>query len=108
MANNLNVYQQTHNVSIPKDGLKDIIGEDFSKNDLRVLLVLFTELDGFSNPSERRNDPLNFKMIDIDAIADFLDLKYKEVKKSIKKLMNYGYLERGDSDSVSNGYRFTF
>lgn len=109
MANNLNVYQQTHNVSIPKQGIKEIIeDEDLSKTDLRVLLALLTELDGFSDPNERKKDPLNFKIIDIDSISDFLDIKYKEVKKSIKTLLRRGYLEKGDSDSVSNGYRFTF
>lgn len=109
MANNINVYQQMHNVSIPKQGIRDILEDDsLSKTDLRLLLSLFTELDGFSDPNNRKTDPQNYKIIDLDSISDFLDIKYKETKKSLKHLLRQGYIEKGDSDSVSNGYRFTF
>lgn len=111
MANNRNCYQQQHNVSIPRDAIKNIADDVvLKKTDYKVLLVLLTMLDGWTPPSKGSNykDPLNFKIIDIDAISDFLDIPYKDVKKSIRKLIEYDYLEQGESESVSNGYRFKF
>ena len=109
MANINAVYQQQNTVSILREGIKSIAEDDLlSKTDIRVLLALLTELNGFSDPYDRKEDPLNYKLLDTESIADFLDLKYKEVRKSIKNLKKAGYIEQGDSSSVSNGYRFTF
>ena len=105
------VYQQKHNVSIPRDGIKDIAEDlDLSKTDLRVMLVLLTELNGYSKDDNTTSkpDPLNFKLIDMDSISDFLNIKHKEVKKSIRKFLDLGFIEKGSSESISCGYRFTF
>lgn len=110
MANNRNVYQQGHTVSIPRVNLLDVAGNDMlGKKDLRVLLVLFTQLDGWSAPkSGTFKDPDNFKKIDVDAIADKLDMKKKEVKTCIKNLEDMFLIESGSSETITNGYRFTF
>lgn len=110
MANNRNAYQQTYNVSIPKKALLEIAQNDeLKKKDLQVLLVLFTQLNGWTpTKSGRGEDPLNFKKIDIKSIADTLNLDKKDVKKSISKLVGEFLLEPGDSDTVKNGYRFSF
>ena len=110
MANNVSVYQQVRNVSIPKKNLKEIaIDPTLSKKDLRVLLLLFTELDGWNFATNRKiKDPFNFKSLDVKAIAKTLNLEKKEVKSSITNLINEGYLDIGDNDTVKDGYRFTF
>lgn len=111
MANNRNVYQQLTNVSINKKQLIEISKNiALSKKDLRVLLILFTELNGWSEPKNGKEikDPFNFKKIDIESIAETLDLKKKEVKECIRNLMDAGLIEPGDNDTVKNGYRFTF
>lgn len=109
MANINAVYQQQNTVSIPRDALKNIAEDDqLSKTDLRVFMALFTELNGFTDIYGRKEDPKNFKLIDLDSIADFLYLKHKDVKKSIKNLKKSGYIEQGNSESISNGWRFTF
>lgn len=109
MANINAVYQQQNTVSIPRDALKNIAEDDqLTKTDLRVFMALFTELNGFTDIYGRKEDPKNFKLIDSDSIADFLYLKHKDVKKSIKNLKKSGYIEQGNSESISNGWRFTF
>ena len=78
-------------------------------NTKEVLLVLFTQLNGWTpTKSGRGEDPLNFKKIDIKSIAETLNLDKKDVKKSISKLVGEFLLEPGDSDTVKNGYRFSF
>ena len=110
MANSRNVYQQTNTVSIPRTAITDIVLDvDLSGKDIRVLMVLLTQLDGYSTPeSGNGKDPLNFKKLDFNAIADVLDMSKKSVKKSISWLCDLGYLEIGCSDTVKDGYRFTF
>ena len=109
MANINAVYQQQNTVSIPRDALKNIAeDEQLSKTDMRDLIALLTELNGFTDLYGRKDDPRNYKLIDMDSIADFLYLKHKDIKKSVKNLKNAGYIEQGDSDSISNGWRFTF
>ena len=110
MANNKSVYQQTNNVSIPKNRLLDITADEyFGKKTYKVLLCLFTELNGFDhNLLKRSQDPLNFKKIDFKAIAQTVGLSKDEVKKCVNNLIDWGYVEEGCSDTVNDGYRFTF
>jgi len=110
MANNRYVYQQTTNVSINKNKLLDIASNQaLSKKDYRVLLCLFTELNGWSaDPLPRAKDPLNYKKIDISKIADVLNLKKKEIKECISTLIEAEIIEEGDSETIQNGYRFLF
>lgn len=110
MANNRCTYQQVTNVSINKDSLLNIAADyELSKKDYKVLLCLFTELDGWA-PSTTRytKDPLNFKKIDIKAISQVLGIDKKEIKKSVRNLIEAEIIECGDSDTVKDGYRFTF
>ena len=44
----------------------------------------------------------------ITKAADELMISKKDVKKSLKKLVFTGVLERGNNSTVENGYRFTF
>jgi predicted transcriptional regulator len=53
-------------------------------------------------------DPMNFKKIDIDRMADLLNLSKKDIKKSIKKFDEDGLIEHGNTDTIKDGYRFTF
>lgn len=112
MANNRCTYQQQYNVSIPRIMIAEIASNDrLSKKDLRVILMLFTHLDGYSEPmSARANcpDPENYKRIDVENIADTLCMKKKDVKDSIKRIEKEGYIEKGSNNSVKGGYRFTF
>lgn len=110
MANNRAVYQQVTNVSINKDKLIDIATNgQLTETDLRVLLCLFTELNGWvDSPHNTTKDPFNFKMIDRQRIADLLGIKKKKVKESIYSLMDQRIIEPGASDTVDDGWRFTF
>lgn len=111
MANNRNTYQQVHNVSINREKLSEIAADDsLSKKDLRVLIALFTTLDGYSLPlnMDRQKDPLNFKKIDRKKIAKLLDLDKSDVDKSIDNLNINGYIEEGSNDTIKHGWRFTF
>lgn len=111
MANNRCIYQQKETVSIPKSELMEwvIMNDNLNKKDLRVCLFLLTELDGWKEPIKgSHNDPKNYKMIDKNQIADILDMNVKDIKKSIKTLLYYEILEKGDSNSGIDGYRFTF
>lgn len=105
MANNKFTYQQQRNVSIPRDALINIASLDLGKKDYKVLVVLFTQLDGWGGGT---NDPLNYKKIDINSIAQTLSLKKKDVRASIDTLLDEGLIELGDNDTVRYGYRFTF
>lgn len=111
MANTKFTYQQMTKVSIDRNALREIAtNESIDETDFRVLLVLFTELNGWDRYATdgNRNDPLNFKKIDKDSIAKLLYIKKKKVRDSIKNLINYGLLEKGSSDTVEEGYRLTF
>ena len=112
MANQRNTYQQVNTISVPREKILEIASDiEFSKNDFRVFLVLLTQLEGYSMPKNLRadsKDPLNFKIIDIEAIADTLSLSKKKVKKSINYLQDEGIIEEGGNETVTSGYRFTF
>lgn len=112
MANNRNTYQQVQTVSVSRDKLIEIASDiDYNKKDLKVFLALLTQLDGYNIPSKcskDHQDPMNFKKIDKESLADLLSLSKKEVSKSITKLYNDGYIEKGDNATIKGGYRFTF
>lgn len=114
MAAYKNTHQHERVASIPRAGLISLATDkEFSKVDLRVILMLLSALDGFSasepsTPGKRKEDPLNFRKIDVEAIAYELDLSEKKVKKSIHRLLDMGYIEKGNNEYVVNGYRFMF
>nr|DAJ74711.1 MAG TPA: replication protein O [Caudoviricetes sp.]DAW33910.1 MAG TPA: replication protein O [Caudoviricetes sp.] len=112
MANNRNTYQQIQTVSVSRERLLDMATNvDYNKKDFRVFLALLTQLDGYTVPkklNKDHQDPLNFKKIDKEALADLLCLSKKEVNKAIDKLYEDGYIEKGDNQTIKNGYRFTF
>lgn len=121
MANNRCTYQQEYTVSIPKQELLERVAYNFKFNerDLRVFMLLLTELNGYkqSTVSSRLGDPdseknksvkNNFKKISPGKISKEFGYSKEEVKKSIKKLMKYGVIEKGDSNGAKDGYRFTF
>lgn len=108
MASTRNISQLLGTVSIPRESLKDIgVNQDLSKVDYRVLINLLTTLSGFSRVSRNTPDPENYTHVDIDSVAFLLQVKKKEVKKSIGHLKELGWLEEGSS-STGHGYRFTF
>ena len=113
MANNNAVYQQKNTVSVPKKGLREYVAycDELNKKDYKVFLMLLTELDGYALPKVSRidnPDPNNFTKVDSEQIAYELDMDESDVKKSIKKLLREGIIEKGNSVNVKNGYRFTF
>lgn len=112
MANNRCTYQQEHTISVKREKLIEVASnEDLSKKDLKVFLVLLTQLDGYIMPKTYNpnwKDPLNFKRIDIRQMSELLDISKKDVKKSIENLWDAGYLETGSNDTIKDGYRFTF
>lgn len=91
-----------------------INNEDLSKKDLRIIMLLFTKLSGYfisrdiSLADKRLNSPNNFVSINVDSIAETLNLKKKDVRKSIDFLIREGVLETGDTSTTKHGYRFTF
>lgn len=114
MANNRSTTQQQNNVTISRKELIELAKDnELYEIDYRVLLMLFSVLDGWKMPDAVvpgpvPKDPMNYKHIDVNAIADTLNVKKKDVKKSVKRLHKIGYIEQGDSDTIKNGYRFTF
>lgn len=113
MANNRNTYQQVNNVSVPKNELREYVAynEELNKKDYKVFIMLLTELDGYSPPKNRSfndSDPLNFTKVDSEQIAKRLNMDESDVKKSIKKLVKEGIIEKGNTHNMKNGYRFTF
>ena len=112
MANSRATSQQLNNVSINKSKLIEIAGNSvLSKKDLRVLLCLFTELEGYVPPKIERHDtkdPLNYTKIDVKSISEIVGITKKEVKKCIENLIDAELLDPGDSETIKNGYRFMF
>lgn len=111
MANHRCTYQQVTNVSINKSKIIEIATNfGLSEIDLRVLLLLFTELNGWSdiNTSSRTVDPENYTKVDVKTIADTLGYKKKKVKNAMDNLISAGLLEQGSNDRVQDGWRFTF
>lgn len=112
MGNISSTYQQRMNVSVNREKIVDIATNlNLSKKDLRVLLLLLTQLDGYVPPKNQRSDtkdPMNFKKIDYKTLAETLNISKREVKSSVASLWNEEYLEQGSNDTVKDGYRFTF
>ena len=110
MANNRNTYQQTYNVSVPKTELLDFVvyNKELNKKDYKIFLMLLTELNGYSKSSNSKEDPKNFTKIDTEQISTKLCIDESDVKKSIKKLVREGIIEKGNTTNMKNGYRFTF
>lgn len=111
MASNRNTYQQVHNVSIPREAIVEMAQDNLSKTDYKVLLLLLTELNGYSPPKNYRidtKDPENFSKIDKKRMAKKLGISKEKVEKSVNNLYNEGYIEKGNTNSIKNGYRFTF
>ena len=115
MASNRCTYQQVYNVSVPKKELLEYVvyNRELSKKDYKVFLMLLTELNGYSTPKGKSKiyddkDPKIFTKVDSERIADQLDMDESDVKKSIKKLLKEGIIEKGNTSNMKNGYRFTF
>ena len=112
MANNRNTYQQVETISVKREKIVDIaVNPELSKDDYRVFLVLLSQLEGYSVPKtfhKNHKDPLNFKIIDIEAISELLYMSKKKVKKCIRYLHEEGIIEEGGNDTIKSGYRFTF
>lgn len=104
------VRQSKTVVSVPKDPFLEAVvtNKELSKKDLRVCMILLTELDGFHRGSKERDDPLNFRAISVENIADTLRMSKSDVKESIRNLIDYQIIQRGDSPTVKKGYRFKF
>ena len=105
-------YQQVYTVSVRKEAIIEriLLGDRFSKDDLRVIFLLLTKLDGYKEPEGSRaaQDPFNFRQLSINQISDTLDLKKKKVIKIIDKLLDEEILEKGSNETTKKGYRFTF
>ena len=57
LSNHNATYQQRNTVSINRDKLVEIaINPNLTKKDLRVLVLLLTQLDGFTQPKVLRKD----------------------------------------------------
>ena len=112
MANHKSTYQQTYTVSVPKRELLEFVvyNRELNKKDYKVFLMLLTELNGYNTESNRNidKDPLLFTKIDSEQIAKQLDMDDSDVRKSIKKLVHEGIIEKGNTANMKNGYRFTF
>lgn len=109
MSNHNSTYQQVKTVSVNRENLLEIAtNKNLSKTDLRVFLVLLTQLDGYRLPERYSKDPANFRIVDIKSIAKRLDIGKSDVKESIQQLEEEGLLEKGGNDLIKSGYRFTF
>ena len=105
------VMQQKTTTSIPRDPFIEsvVLNRDLNKKDLRVCMLLLTELNGFHKSLNRhRDDPLNYRAISVENIADTLELSKADVKESIRKLQSEQIIEKGTSPTVGKGYRFKF
>ena len=112
MSSIRSVYQQQYTVSVPKKELLEYVAYniELNKKDYKVFLTLLTELNGYSSRQKRssNDDPMLFTKIDSEQIAEMLDMDESDVKKSIKKLVSEGIIEKGNTNNMKNGYRFTF
>jgi len=107
------IQQYKRSISIPRQPFMDLVAyEDFSKKELRVLLLLLSSLNGYrpSKTKERgdSDDPRNFNEIDKAEIAKNLGMSTKSVNKAIDRFMDLGILEKGRNQHSKKGYRFTF
>lgn len=113
MADSRNIKQYQRNASIPREALLDVVEEtvdDLKKIDYQVFLVLLCsyKLEGFTIPDghatdSRYEDPMNYTIIDINAIADKIGAKRKEVKKSLERLEDVGIIQKGVVSYTTKG-----
>lgn len=82
-------------VSISVGTLQDYAMKDLSKKDYKVLLFLSDYLNS-----------LDYTRIDVDQIAESLDMKKKQVKECINNLESELIIREGSSDHVKKGYKF--
>lgn len=108
MGNNTHTYQQQTKVSIPRDILVEIAQSELNKKSFKVLLILLSELDGWSPTTSKSKDPRNFKRVDAKQIARTLDMDEDDVRDAIDLLEDVNIIERGRSNVSRKGYRFTF
>lgn len=88
----------TKRMSTNIDALQKISeNNELSKKDYKIFLFLSCRLE-----SEF------FKRIDIEQIADTLDLTKKDVKKSIEKLLEQEIIEEGSDEHISKGYKMCY
>ena len=90
-------YQATISINRDKFVAKVVTNENLSKKDLRVLMHLMTHLDS-----------LKYKTVSAKSIAESLNLKKKEVEKSLGNLCIENIIEYGDSETVRGGYLTLF
>ena len=110
MARNT-VNQQITCFSVPReDFLERVVNnEELDKKQLRVILMLLTELDGCKEEKTYSdNDPANFKKVEADSIARTLGMKKSDVKCILEELVDLHIIQEGRSKTVKKGYRFTF
>ena len=104
------LHQQKTCFSVPRnDFLRKIVyNEELGKKDLRVAMLLLAHLEGCKPESkDTRRDMENFQKVNPKKIALELGMSESNVIKSLQHLVNEGILEKGASDVVKNGYRFT-
>lgn len=108
------LFQYQRTISVPREPFITKIIEDkrLSLDELRVCLLLLTELDGWDLDRKFKRpatvDPENFKSVDIESIADTLKIKKKKVKEAIKLLLDEDIIEVSETRAAKVGYRFTF
>lgn len=116
MANKIDTYQQLTSFSVPRESFtrQVVINTKLTKEDYVVLCLLLTKLNGWNRydryvvKSTKTPDPRNFTKIHMGSVARTLHMEKKRVKQSIEHLVEIGVLEAGSSDTVKQGYRFTF
>ena len=108
------VFQFKYTITVPREKfLKNVVeNEGLDLDDLRVCLLLLTELDGWDMSRRLTRvdaiDPNNYKIIDIKAIAEKLHMKKKDARYLRVVLLREEIIESGSSSSAVEGYRFTF
>ena len=104
------VYQAKTTFSVPRDAFLESIvcNKGFSKKDYRVCLLLLTHLSGYWSSTGRSEDPCNYKSVSYSQMAETLGYTKSEVKECMKHLLRMHIIEADDSNTVKNGYRFTF
>lgn len=92
-------FQYTDTISTNRKDLlnKVVRNSDLKKNDLRVFLHLFTHLDART-----------YREINKKNIAQDLGLNKSDVTEAIENLIDYDIIVEGSSQSVKDGYMFTF
>jgi predicted transcriptional regulator len=71
--------------------------------------MLFCQLNGVRRGGKiTAENNTKYSKLDAKSIAATLHLDKKDVKKSINKLEELGFIEKGSSGTIENGYIFTF